>query len=122
MADDTLTLPVYKPSKTLMVSVGVPGGLREIRQGESVPRNEEGDNFGVMRVMTEEDGDKRYAWNPRSIPEINEAKAFFNECVQQGLVPYKVGTGGQASAEVMDEFDPFAGEVIFLPVPAVAGG
>lgn len=118
----TLELPVFKPSRTLKAVVPVPPTLRELDHGQQVPTNHEGDSFGVLRVLTENDGDKRFAWNPRSLTEINEARDFFDRCVAEGLVPYKVGTGGNASAEVMDEFDPYAGEVIFLPVAVVAGG
>ena len=47
---------------------------------------------------------------------------MFDACAAEGLVPYKVGVNGKASSEVMDEFDPYAEEVIFLPVAVVAGG
>ena len=35
---------------------------------------------------------------------------------------FRVGVDGQASAEVMDEFDPLAEEVIFMPIAAISGG
>lgn len=121
MTRPTLELPVFKPSKTLKAKVRTPQ-LQELQTGDTPPLADDGTPFGVFRVLTEKDGDKRFAWNPRSIAEINEARDFFNDCVRQGLVPYKVGTGGKATADVMKEFDPHAGEVIFLPVPAVVGG
>lgn len=121
MNGQTIELLVYQPSKSLKAVVPVPN-LREIGHKESIPTNEKGQAFGVLRVLTEKDGDKRFAWNPLSIPEINEAKAFFDACVREGLVPYEVGTGGNASSRVMEEFDPTAGEVIFMPVAVIAGG
>lgn len=77
---------------------------------------------GVFRVMTPKDGDKRVVWDSRSFAQIQEAKTMFDELVAQGLVPYRVGVNGKATSEVMDEFDPYAEEVIFLPVAMVAGG
>ncbi len=75
-----------------------------------------------FRIMTPKDGDKRIVWDSRDLGQITDAKAMFDECVEKGLVPYKVGIGGKASSEVMDEFDPDAEEVVFLPVAAVVGG
>jgi hypothetical protein len=76
---------------------------------------------GVMRIMNMT-GDDRIAWNKFNLTEINKAKDAFDELVAQGLVPYRAGTNGKASSEVMDEFDPAAEEVIFMPVALVAGG
>jgi hypothetical protein len=114
---NTLELPLYKGSKSLTVKVDVPDSLRELRQGETTPTG-----HTTYKVLTAEDGDKRFAWNPRSIPEINEAKAFFDECVAQGLVPYEVDPTGNKSPTAMSVFSPTAGEVIFSPVAALAGG
>jgi len=66
--------------------------------------------------------DKRVVWDSRDMDQIEEAKAMFDECVAKGMVPYRVGTDGRATSEVMDEFDPEAEEVIFLPIAQVAGG
>lgn len=78
--------------------------------------------FGVFRIMTAKDGDRRIVWNRLSLVEIKEARKMFNNLIKEGMVPYLVGTGGKASSEVMDEFDPLAEEVIFLPVSAIVGG
>jgi hypothetical protein len=95
-----------------------PPALTELSGKQQVPAG-----YGCFRILTAEDGDKRFAWNTRSIAEISEARQFFNECVAEGLVPYKVGVGGDPSAEQMQTFDPHAGEVIFRPADAlVAGG
>lgn len=76
---------------------------------------------GVMRIMNST-GDDRIAWNKYNLTEINKAKEAFDELVAKGLVPYRAGTNGKATSEVMDEFDPSAEEVIFMPVALVAGG
>lgn len=78
--------------------------------------------FGCFRIMTPKDGDKRVVWDSRDFAQISEAKAMFDELVVQGLVPYCVGVNGRASSEVMAEFDPYAEEIIFLPVAMVVGG
>lgn len=79
-------------------------------------------NVGVFRIMTPQDGDKRVIWDHLSLKSIRDAKKLFGKLLKQGFVPYLVGTNGKASSEVMDKFDPYAEEVIFLPVQAVAGG
>ena len=76
---------------------------------------------GVMRIINAK-GDDRITWDKQNLTEINKAKDAFDELVAQGLVPYEVGTDGKATAEVMDEFNPAAEEVIFLPIQMVAGG
>lgn len=75
----------------------------------------------VFRVLSQKDGDKRVVWNRNSIPEINAAKQMFASLIAEGMVPYRVGAGGLA-ADVMDEFDPSAQEVIFMPTKMIAGG
>lgn len=77
---------------------------------------------GMFRLLSAKSGDDRVVWNRFSLDEIREARKMFNELVEKGLVPYRVGTNGKASSEVMKEFDPQAEEVIFLPVAMVAGG
>lgn len=76
---------------------------------------------GIMRIMNST-GDDRIAWNKLNITEINKAKEAFDKFVEEGLVPYRVGTNGKPSSEVMDEFDPAAEEVIFMPVALAVGG
>ncbi len=76
----------------------------------------------VFRILSQKDGDKRVVWNRRRIQEINDAKIMFDKLIAEGLVPYKVGTDGRATSEVMTEFDPYAQEVIFMPIMAVVGG
>ena len=99
------------------VGIDVPENLRILEDGENPP-----EGFGVFRVMTPKDGDKRIVWDCRDMAQIGEAKAMFDKLIQEGLVPYKVGLDGKATSEVMDEFDPHAEEVIFLPVALVTGG
>lgn len=82
----------------------------------------EASDMRCFRVMTPKDGDKRLVWCRRIIDEIKAAKKMFIDLITEGMVPYRVGVDGVASAEVMDEFDPTAEEVIFMPIKAVVGG
>ncbi len=74
-----------------------------------------------FRIMNE-NGDDRLVWDSGSIREINAAKKAFLDLVKKNMTPYRVGVGGNASSEVMDEFDPAAEEVIFMDTALVAGG
>lgn len=76
----------------------------------------------TFRIMTPEDGDRRIVWDRRNEIQLADAKKLFDELVEQGLVPYKVDSKGKATTKVMDQFDPEAEEVIFLPISLVTGG
>lgn len=106
-----------KPSK-LSAKIKIPDSLQILDTPDEKPP----EGFGAFRIMTPKDGDKRVVWDKRDFAQIIEAKAMFDECVAQGLVPYLVGLDGRATAEVMTEFDPHAEEIIFLPIAMVAGG
>ena len=108
--------PNFRPSG-VEAEIRIPDSLTILGDRQEVPKGR-----CVMRIMTKRDGDKRVVWNPDDLCEIADAERMFMELVEQGLVPYKVGTNGKATSEVMDRFDPYAGEVIFLPVAAVCGG
>jgi hypothetical protein len=108
---------VLVQGSNLTEKIKVPSSLRVLPDGEKPAKG-----HGVMRVMTAKDGDKRIVWDNRDLAQIQDAKFMFDECVEKGLVPYRVGLDGKATAEVMDEFDPDAEEVIFLPVVAIRGG
>ncbi len=98
--------------------IDIPSSLGLLEQPEDKPLQ----YHGVMRIMTPKDGDKRVTWDSRDFIQIREAKDMFDKCVAEGLVPYRVGIGGKATPEVMAEFDPFAEEILFLPIRQVVGG
>jgi hypothetical protein len=101
----------------LTENVTIPSVLRVLEREETLPKG-----FGLFRVLTAKDGDKRVTWDSRSFEQITEAKSMFDDLVSKGQVPYKVGLNGKATSEVMTEFDPHAEEIIFLPVPMLTGG
>jgi hypothetical protein len=76
----------------------------------------------VFRILNPLTGDDRLTWDSTSLPEIKAAKQQFLDLVEKGLTPYRVGVNGKPTAEVMDEFDPTAEEVVFLGHQLVAGG
>ena len=70
-------------------------------------------------------GDTRLVWDNHHIAEINAAKDMFDDMTDPsggGMKAYRVGADGKQSEVEMKSFDPHAEEVIFLPMPAVAGG
>lgn len=107
-----------KSAGSLSSKVTVPDNLKIVEFIEETPL----ENFGVFRIMTPKDGDKRVVWDRRDFAQILEAKSMFDDCVVKGLMPYRVGLNGKASAEIMTEFDAHAEEIIFLPISAVTGG
>lgn len=80
------------------------------------------DHHHVFRILSPEKGDERLTWDSRSLMELQAAKRMFIDLVKKGLKPFRVGVNGQATSEVMSEFDPSAEEVIFLPQALVCGG
>lgn len=75
----------------------------------------------LWRILTAKDGDKRVVWDASDLAQIQDARRMFEELKAAGMVAYKVGDNGLASTEVMEEFDPLAEEVLFLPVGKQAG-
>lgn len=85
----------------------IPESLGLLEEGQ-----ENSDNY-VMRIINQRDGDKRITWDSENLRSIRAAKTLFDELLQQGFVPYVVDQGtGQATKMCMDEFDPFAEEVV----------
>jgi hypothetical protein len=113
---ETIEVPLVKNSH-IRDNIIVPAKLKVLKDKEKANQWER-----TFRFLSVKDGDKRIVWDSRDMDQIEEAKAMFDECIAKGLVPYRVGTDGKASAEVMDEFDPDAEEVIFLPIAQVTGG
>ncbi len=77
---------------------------------------------GMFRILSRQHGDTRVVWNRYSLAEVRAAKEMFDDLILKGLIPYVVGDDGRASAIVMDEFDPSAEEVLFMPIQMLAGG
>lgn len=76
---------------------------------------------GMFRILSK-DGDTRVVWNRYSIAEVREAKSMFDDLIAKGMVPYQVDANGQSTPVVMQEFDPSAEEVIFMPIQMIVGG
>ena len=103
-----VTCPVPDPIKI----------VKDTEMNQFKDRNE----YGMFRVLTRLDGDKRVIWNRLSLPEIEAARQMFDDLIKKGLAAFKVGAKGARTNEVMKEFDPSAEEVIFIPVKALCPG
>jgi methylmalonyl-CoA mutase cobalamin-binding subunit len=108
-------VPVFKGCLAT-VQVAIPEPLR-VLDGVVPPPN-----HGVFQILNPNDGDKRVVWDSGSLAEIQAAKKMFDDLVAEGLEPYRVGVGGKATAKKMEEFDPMAEQVIFLPGKKLAVG
>ena len=115
MSADFIDVPVLDGC-VLTVQVPIPKPLR-VLDGVVPPPN-----HGVFHIQNPKDGDKRVVWDSGSLAEIRAAKTMFDDLKKQGLAPYRVGTGGKTSSQKMEEFDPMAEQVMFLPMQLVAGG
>lgn len=103
------------------MTLDVPDNL-QIVEDQDIAAFEGKPDYGMFRCLSSKHGDKRVVWNRRSLPEIAAAKKMFSDLISQGMTPYRVAPGGTASPTVMDEFDPMAQEVIFMPLQMVGGG
>jgi hypothetical protein len=112
----TIQLTIMTGTK-LKESFEVPDGLHIMEDGENVP-----DDHFVFRILCQEKGDERLTWDSRSLRELQAAKQMFVDLIKSGLKPFRVGVNGKATSEVMDQFDPHAEEVIFLPQALITGG
>jgi hypothetical protein len=102
----------------LKATVEVPSEIQFLEDGQQLEKGRH-----CIRIMHPDKGDERLTWDSTSLAELQQAKKLFIDLVKKGLTPYRVGLNGQSTAKVMDEFDPHAEEVIFMPTATlVAGG
>lgn len=117
VANRTIDLTMFNGSN-VSEPYEVPETFDILSDGETVDYKSK----GIFRVMTPQDGDKRIVWDRLNLPDITAAKNLFIDLIKQGLTPYRVGLDGKQTSEIMEEFDPSAEEVIFLPRAAIVGG
>ena len=70
--------------------------------------------------ITDETGDTRIMWDPANADEVATAQAAFKAAKKKGMLAYAVTPGGEASGEVIREFDATRGKIIM--VRQTAGG
>ena len=70
-----------------------------------------------MIALTRE-GDTKYTWNPEDPGDLAEAQEVFEQYQKEGFSAFLVKEGGQG--EILHDFDPTAGTVLFVPM--LAGG
>lgn len=98
-------------------TIDLPEPLRCLEDGEEVPKG-----HGLFRILTPSKGDEKVVWDCRDLGAIQKAKKTFNELKEKGMIAYKVGLDGKKTSTVLEEFDPFAEEIVFVPVRAAVGG
>ena len=112
-----IMVPIVRVGETHFgaeVPVQVPDILR-VNQPGPIPK-------GHCRIrVVNKTGDDQIVWNSGSAEEILAAKAVFDELLRIGLMPYRIDDSRE-TPEVMPEFDPKAGELIFLAEKMVVGG
>jgi hypothetical protein len=64
--------------------------------------------------ITDETGDTRIMWDPANADEVATAKAAFDKAKKRGMLAYAVTPGGEASGEVIREFDAKRGKIIMI--------
>lgn len=87
------------------------GNLKTLADRETTPPG-----FALWRVLTASDGDKRIVWDTTDFAQMRDAKELFDQCIAAGMVPYICDDQGRPTGEVMSEFDPTSGEVVFTDV------
>lgn len=104
----SVSIPVFHGNS---VRVTIPtGSLTYLPSGtEPLP------HMKVIRVLTPEHGDERFAWDPSNEAQVEDARAFFLNCIAQGLIPHYVGEG-DAADRPMAEFDEAAGRFVATPI------
>ncbi len=95
----------------------VPECFDLLQDGETA--NPEHNEF---RIQNPASGDDRLTWDRRDFSAIQEARRTFVDLVKKGFKPFRVGLDGKKTNAVMQEFDPVAQQVLFIPMPVVAGG
>lgn len=104
-------------NSAVKTSIEVPPGLQFLEDGLQVQKGHH-----CIRILHPDKGDERLTWDSTSLAELQQARKLFIDLVKQGLTPYRVGLNGDTTAEVMDEFDPHAEEVIFMPTATLVVG
>ena len=73
---------------------------------------------GEINILSKE-GDTKHYWNASDPSEVASVKAVFDAFRSRGYTAARMGRAGTAG-EVITEFDPSAGSILFIP--RVAGG
>ncbi len=94
--------------------------LKEVSD-EDILHLQNNNKFGIFRILNQIDGDKRLIWNKMNLEDIREAENMFQSFVAEGLQPHRIDRSGAAGSK-MENFDPLAEEIIFLPMKMVVAG
>ena len=70
--------------------------------------------MGIMNCLCQPE-DKRVTWNPAIPEEVAEAKAKFEQYLQDGYIACKIERGGTKGVHIT-EFDPGAEEIMMVQI------
>lgn len=70
-------------------------------------------NGGCVFFVLDQTGDTKYGWDPNSPVEVEIARTVFYSYKEKGYAAFREMEDG--SQERMDEFNPRAGKVSFVP-------
>jgi len=88
---------------------------------DDISRFENNPQYGMFRILNQIDGDKRLVWNRMNMADINEAEKMFNSFIGEGMVAHRIGGDGKPGVKI-ENFDPTAEEIIFIPMKMVTAG
>lgn len=74
--------------------------------------------MGTMRALNEK-GDTKISWDNENPTEVEAAKEAFALYKEKGYAPFRIISQGRKGSQI-EEFDPLAEEILF--VPPIAGG
>lgn len=69
---------------------------------------------GSMAVMGKE-GDTKHFWDKKNPADVALARRTFNRFRQMGYAAFRLKDGTENKGEQLDEFDPDAERIIFMP-------
>ena len=83
--------------------------------GKRAKKGEEEKSMGTISKMTATEGDLKLQWNPKKPDEVAKAKEFFDKCIADGFIAFKLGFLGKRSKKLA-EFDPEAKRIVLIPL------
>lgn len=100
----TVSVPIFDGTRSVRAELPI-GSLTVLGDAALPP------HMKMVRVLTPEAGDERLAWDPANQQQVADARAFFLNCIANGLVPQYVGPADKP-LRPMTEFDEAAGRFV----------
>ena len=75
--------------------------------------------MGEISKTTITEGDLRLQWDPKKPDEVVKAEEFFDKCIADGFIAFKLGFLGERGKKLA-EFDQEAKRIVLIP-PIMGG-